>query len=146
MRKMIFLSLPLLTGLAFQAIAKTPVPQLTGFHDFFTVSISPEILPFIRYVGQDGDIYNDSDYGFACNPAAGVCNFAVNDKSILWSKGHVTYQIGDNANNKPYCFITIYDGSYVNTPEISKAMCGNGAYVTKLTGTTDHHYIFAIKR
>jgi hypothetical protein len=131
-----------LSALFFSTATALHNTKLTTFHDFFTVTVDAGITPAIKYLNHDGDIMNDADYPLSCNGTS--CNFAITDDSAVWSKGTVTYQVGDNTNNQPYCIISISDGSFIGTPSIKEASCFNGAYETKLSGE-DHHYNFAIK-
>lgn len=119
-------------------------PRLTTFHDFFTVNFENGIAPTIKYLSHEGDVANDPDYPLTCDAATTSCRFALTDNATVWSKGTVTYQLGDNANNQPYCIVTILDGSFIRTPSINEATCFNGAYETALSGE-DHHYSFSIQ-
>ena len=101
-----------------------------GFHDNFTVTVGSGVQSQISYLGQTGTVYNDPDPGMLyCNN--GLCHFDITDNNTWDSSGQVSYLIGAQDRQGPYCVVTLSDGALVPEAELSPE-CANGATTTSL--------------
>ena len=144
MKKMLYLTAALIASMS--AAATTTYAKnvsYPGFHDGFTVTLGAGVDTEISYIGQEGTVYNDPDTSkLFCSGS--MCHFTLTDDDSWDSSGNVTYLIGDQTKQGPYCVVTLNDGALI--PEASlTSQCANGASPTELLHN-DNEYQFSINK
>ena len=112
-----------------------------GFHDQFTVTLNNNVAAELTYQGQQGTIYNDPDpTSLFCS--GNQCHFTITDDNSWDSSGSVSYLIGDQSRQGPFCLVTIADGALMQEATLT-SQCANGAMATQLLHN-DSNYQFSI--
>lgn len=144
MKKKLYLTAVLIASISAAATA-TYAKNVTypGFHDNFTVTLGTGVDAAISYISQDGTVYNDPDPNkLYCG--GNTCHLTLTDDNSWDSDGDVTYLIGDQTKQGPYCLVTLNDGALI--PEASlTSQCANGASPTELLHN-DNEYQFSINK
>jgi hypothetical protein len=141
MKKLALLTLPLAILITAESQAQPKTSFFPGFHTVFTATVGAGILPTIKYLSQDGSIYNDPTTALECKGQ--ICTFGVTDNNRWDSSGKVTYQIGDATGTNPSCEITIDDGALYPYAGLT-SNCKNGATITPLNAVDNRHYTFTV--
>jgi|GEM_PF-2802462 len=84
---------------------------------------------------------NVTNYGTPTCNGDTECTFHISSNGT-WSGGSVNYTIGDKADNKPYCDVTVTDGA-LSPNATMMAQCFNGASASALQQLSEYEYSFS---
>ncbi len=141
MKKNICIAAALLSMLSISSNIYAKNVTYPGFHDQFNITLNDGVIAQINYQGQQGTIYNDPDpTSLYCS--GNLCHFTITDDNSWDSSGSVSYLIGDQTQQGPFCLVTIADGALLQEATLT-SQCANGATATQLLHN-DNQYQFSI--